>query len=170
MIKVTMELLPRDIARANAKKSLLVMEDFQSGLHSQPLVSYRCKPKTQRGLHGASKQFEKLQNYIGSGMKEDRLDWIDTLHEVEKIKIYPDAFVYTTKDKKHVECTMKNQYPDSFDANKLKVYDPPNSFSLIPPEDHKETLCAWHPPFLAAQFCRSEVQQNQPKITRATRK
>ncbi|KAG2745681.1 hypothetical protein P692DRAFT_20820483 [Suillus brevipes Sb2] len=160
-----MELLPRNIAKAN--------------------VSYRSKPKTQRGLHGASKQFEKLQNYIGSRMREDRLDWINTVHEVEKIKIYSDAFVHTTKNKKHTECAMKNQYPNSFNANKLK-----------------------HPPFLAAQFCNSimergqkalvitwevlehytsrseanqsstpayhfgiwQMQQNQPKITRATRK
>jgi hypothetical protein len=134
---------------------------------------------------------------------------------VEKINIYPDAFVHTTKDKKHVERAMKKQYPDGFDAHKLKIYDPPNSFSLIPPEDHKETLRTWHPPFLASRFCsvitdrgqkalisaweglqdnslalehytsRSEanrsstpayhfgiwqVQQNEPKITRATRK
>jgi hypothetical protein len=62
-----------------AKKSLPAVEDFQSGLRSQPPVSYR-KPKTRRGLHGASKRFEKLQKYIGSGMRENRLEWIDAKH------------------------------------------------------------------------------------------
>lgn len=147
-------------------------------------------------------------------MTSPRLNYCLSL-EVEKIKIYPDAFVHTTKDKKHVERAMKNQYPDGFDANKLEIYDPPNSFSLIPPEDHEEALREWHPPFLASRFCnvitdrgqkalisaweglqdhslalehytsRSEanrsstpayhfgiwqVQQNEPMITRATRK
>jgi hypothetical protein len=83
---------------------------------------------------------------------------------VEKIKIYPDAFVHTTKNKKHAECAMKNQYPNSFNANKLKVYDSPNSFSLIPSEDHVEALCAWHPPFLAAQFCNSIMERGQKAL------
>ncbi|KAG1880693.1 hypothetical protein C8R48DRAFT_668104 [Suillus tomentosus] len=91
----------------------------------------------------------------------------DFKFEVEKIKIYPDAFVHTTKDKKHVECAMKNQYPDGFDPNKLKIYDSPNSFSLISLEDYEEALLAWHPPFLATQFCNIITERDQKTLITA---
>ncbi|KAG2030309.1 hypothetical protein BDR03DRAFT_987169 [Suillus americanus] len=124
-------------------------------------VSSLNGPKTRRGRHGVNKQFEKLQTYLGSGMREERLEWIDSLHQVEQISVYPSTFVRTTKDKKHVERAMQEQYPHGFTASQLPIFDPPNSFSITPPEEHEEAQRAWHPPILAARFCNVITERGQ---------
>ncbi|KAG1853094.1 hypothetical protein F4604DRAFT_1933366 [Suillus subluteus] len=124
-------------------------------------VSSPNGPKTRRGRHGVNKRFEKLQTYLGSGMREKRLEWIDSLHKVEQISVYPSTFVHTTKDKKHVERAMQEQYPHGFTASQLPIFDPPNSFSITPPEEHEEAQRARHPPFLAARFCNVITKRGQ---------
>ncbi|KAG2114593.1 uncharacterized protein F5147DRAFT_649776 [Suillus discolor] len=102
-------------------------------------VSSPNGPKTRRGHHGVNKQFEKLQTYLGSGMREERLEWIDSLHrEFHYSKGLSDSQRLHHWTRNTSSSAMQEQYPHGFTTSQLLIFDPPNSFSITPPEEHEE--------------------------------
>ncbi|KAG2045680.1 hypothetical protein BDR06DRAFT_965608 [Suillus hirtellus] len=131
------------------------------------LFQYPQKYKTRRGgKKSASKKAQKLALYL-ENIQSKRVASQEEDRTEETLKVYPGDLLNVSKNKLHVENLVEEQFPEGLITSELPLYDPDNSFFILPPKDSVEANRPFHPPFLAARFEHMITKQGQKEILKA---